>query len=234
MLVSLRHRIVILSMPKTATTSIDHALSPLCEMVFRQNPRIKHLNYRKFKRLVGPLLERAELRRADVEVICLMRDPSRWVSSWYRYLSQKHFRNNELYTGDMTYQEYIEKRTVGKDEATTNQINFLLGFNGKIGVDRLFRMEDDDWKTYLSAKFGQEIEFPYKNVTRIEETEVIDLRTVLPLHYQLYDSLRPDGLVAWHPPRKTSTGHEDDLSSESSAAFEGNGKRHARKARSIG
>ena len=57
------HGFVMLSMPKSASTSLVSMLSPRAELVLRHNPRMKHMNCRSFHRYVVPVLERGGYRR---------------------------------------------------------------------------------------------------------------------------------------------------------------------------
>ena len=55
MLVSIKHHLAYLAVPKTGSTAIEQALAPLCDLRFMR-PHAKHLDMRTFERFVLPYL----------------------------------------------------------------------------------------------------------------------------------------------------------------------------------
>ncbi|MDQ7776954.1 MAG: hypothetical protein Q4615_14315 [Paracoccus aminovorans] len=56
MLIFVKPRIVLLSVPKTGTTALEQALSERAEIAFRGRAEIKHLNLRQYINKIRPLL----------------------------------------------------------------------------------------------------------------------------------------------------------------------------------
>ena len=201
MIINIPARFVLLSLPKSASTAMDTALKRHSSIWFKRHAKLKHLNYRDFTRLIVPLLTYSGLERHECEVVCIMRDPAQWLSSWYRYLrrpslEKSDHKHHKRHLGDMTFEQFLERRLApDREELQSNQLKFLLDRRGNVGVDRLFRLEDGNWKEYFRQKIGQPLDFPHKNVTSGTEIEVPDLRSRLPLHYELYDGLTTAGEV---------------------------------------
>ena len=82
MLIFIKPRIVLLSMPKTGTTALETALAPRAEIAFRIRPEIKHLNLRQYLNRIQPLLEPFG---APFQTVAMIREPLDWLRSWYRF-----------------------------------------------------------------------------------------------------------------------------------------------------
>lgn len=57
MIVFIKEKLVILSAPKTGTTSLQAALEPHAFIMFRDPPGVKHVNLGKYQRQIRDLLE---------------------------------------------------------------------------------------------------------------------------------------------------------------------------------
>ena len=82
MIVFIKEKIVILSAPKTGTTSLQAALEPHSSILFRDPPGIKHINLGKYQRQIRKLFE--NLANGPLETFGIIRHPLDWMGSWYR------------------------------------------------------------------------------------------------------------------------------------------------------
>jgi hypothetical protein len=57
MIVFIKEKLIILSAPKTGTTSLQAALEPHASIMFRDPPGVKHVNLGKYQRQIRDLLE---------------------------------------------------------------------------------------------------------------------------------------------------------------------------------
>ena len=57
MIVFIKEKLVILSAPKTGTTSLQAALEPHASIMFRDPPGVKHINLAKYQRQIRKMLE---------------------------------------------------------------------------------------------------------------------------------------------------------------------------------
>lgn len=201
MLISVRKRFVFLSMPKSASTSVEMALAPHCDLV--ASYPLKHTNCQAFLRFYAPLLQKkCGLSRSDYEIVCLFREPMSWLNSWYRYRTRekRRVRKRKKSTSEMSFPEFLEAYLQDKPPPFANLGNparFVSNRKGKIGVDRIFKYEDmDSFRTYVSEKLKSEIEFPTANVSPKQPddydvpAELRDrVRERLAAAYRIYDGL---------------------------------------------
>ncbi|MQX23998.1 hypothetical protein GHJ84_24200 [Sinorhizobium meliloti] len=203
-----KQKLVFLSVPKTASTSVQHALLPYSNTAFTAPPSLKHMGYSAFLRDVAPVLQRDHgLARLDYIIVAVMREPLSWVHSWYRYRSRDALKdqnepNRHNYSGHVSFSEFARAYCAAEPPpyATIgNQLNMLLGSGGQIGVDLIFPYEHlENLAEFLSNQVGATITLPKLNespsgkFTLEPETEAL-LRQKLRPAIALHDRLRPDG-----------------------------------------
>lgn len=173
MQLSTEFRFAFLCMPKCASTSIEAALSPYCDVSETKHPVKKHMNARFFRENVLPEYQ-STMSAGKIEICCLMREPVEWVHSWYRFRSREKLkdpqsRNHHKYSGDMSFEVFVEgvlQEEVPAYAKMPRQHEFLRLGDGSLGVDYIFplsainRLED-----YISAKVGSRVNFPERNVS---------------------------------------------------------------------
>lgn len=170
MLISLKKRIVFLSMPKCASTSIESALFPYSDLILTGHPGIKHINIDGYYRKVKPLVDISG--KKNLETFCLFREPLEWLQSWYRYRSRPALAdpkkpNHKNYTGNITFQDFIISYISGQNDNFSRvgrQSRFVSFKSGVVGVDRIFKMDDkESLNKFLEKRIGKRIEIPKKN-----------------------------------------------------------------------
>ncbi len=193
MRISIRYDFAFLCMPKSASTSIEDALMPYCDLVTRgTDPLLKHTNYRAYSKFIEPYLK--NMTGKAPETVCVMREPIDWLYSWYRYRKRDALRGKENSTQNMDFSEFVSKYISGEIKLG-KQSNFIINKNGKIGVDKIFKYEDlDKLKVYFEEKIGKIIEFPVMNVSPTEELMLDDelkgeLENYLKFDYIIYNGL---------------------------------------------
>ncbi|MEO0999887.1 MAG: hypothetical protein AAFW69_04670 [Pseudomonadota bacterium] len=167
MLVSIRHRLAFLAMTKAGSTAVEAALAPHCEISFGGDPRIKHMTARKFDRFMRPYLK--SVGAEDVETVCLFREPTAWLGSWYRYRQRPELTGRAQSTAGLSFAEFVEGY-LSDPQPTFAQVGrparFVEGRGERPGVDRLFRYEAfDRFAAFLSDRIGAEIRFGQLNVS---------------------------------------------------------------------
>jgi len=171
LLISVRRRLVFLSLPKTATTSVEAALAPHCGVVVRNPPSLKHATYNAFMRDYAPILERkCRLKRSDYEVLCILREPMAWLHSWYRYRTREGVPIPERRTDKVTFSEFLEAYLAKPKPPFVRNIvdpfEFVTAKDGSVGVDRIFKYEDmEAFRRFASEMLQADIQFPVKNVS---------------------------------------------------------------------
>lgn len=207
-----RARLVILSQPKTGTTALDNALAHRASIVINSPPELKHINYRKFRKFVVPLIRsQTGLKRADYEVVSVMREPIDWLGSWYRYrtrdalLDKKNSRSAN-YTGNISFDQFVQDVCKPKGEQPSyakigSPCAVALAGEGKIGIDRIFPYEDMSGLYELIAeRTGKPVETKQLNVSPARELVISEetrakAREKYAFAFELHASLRRDGVI---------------------------------------
>jgi hypothetical protein len=194
MLVFWRQGLVFLATPKTASTSIETALSPLAAVVVMRPPQLKHTNAQKYQRHVAPFL--GDAKGTSFVTTAVMREPLDWLGSWYRY-RQRDDEVPEKSTRSISFDDFIlaycqpEQPEFAKVGA---QATFLTpaGFRP---VDHIFRYEDMDlFIRFLEKRLNTRITLPQVNVSLRASLDLSPaVRTRLlqdrAADFALYDSL---------------------------------------------
>ena len=164
MLVSFRHRLVILSTPKCASVSLERALGEHMDIVVHGNPTLKHTYFRKYDRFIRPYLESYGQDR--FETVCLFREPVDWLASWWRYRSRDDLPDRTRSTKGMPFAQfvtdYLDAKTPPADIG--RQSRFVSNRDGGVGVDRLFRYDRlAGFVEFLEARLKQRIDLGHLN-----------------------------------------------------------------------
>ena len=194
MLVFWRQGLVFLATPKTASTAIETALSPLAAVIVMRPPQLKHTNAQKYQRQMAPFL--GDAKGTGFVTTALMREPLDWLGSWYRY-RQRDDEVPEKSTRDISFAAFVlaycqpEQPEFAK---VGSQVTFLTpaGFRP---VDHIFRYERMDlFVRFLEKRLNTKISLPVVNVSPQGEVQLSpSVETQLRQHraadFALYDSL---------------------------------------------
>jgi len=92
-LVFIKKNLVILSAPKTGTTSLQAALELHAFIMFRDPPGVKHINLGKYQRQIHKMLE--NLSDGPFETFGIISHPLDWMDSWYRYRQRDELKGHK-------------------------------------------------------------------------------------------------------------------------------------------
>lgn len=194
MLVFWRQGLVFLATPKTASTAIETALSPMAAVIVLRPPQLKHTNAQKYQRHVAPFL--GDGKGASFVTTALMREPVAWLGSWYRY-RQRDGEVPEKSTLKLSFDDFVlaycqadqpEFARVGA------QATFLKP-QGFRPVDHIFRYERmDQFVGFLEKRLGTSIALPVENVSpagnaRLSPQVEATLRQHFARDFAIYDDL---------------------------------------------
>jgi hypothetical protein len=166
MLASIRHRLVILAMPKCASTALEEALGPEMDVILRGAPGVKHTTFRKYHRFLRPYLE--SYTKEPFEVVSLFREPVDWLHSWWRYRGRDNIPNPENSTRDMTFDEFVQAYMNGQQKPADigQQARFVAAPDGTVGVDRIFRYDRlDCFSAFLKDRLNADFKLGRSNVS---------------------------------------------------------------------
>jgi hypothetical protein len=195
MLVFWEERLAFLATPKTGSTAIAAALESLAAVSIQRPPLLKHTTVHRYRRFIGPYLEAAS--KDTFTVVALMREPTDWLGSWYRY-RQREGTDPGKSTRGMTFDAFVrawcsDPRPDFADVGS--QERFLRPRQG-VGVDRLFRYEEiETFVDFLEDRLGCEIILPRLNVSPAGATELTPetralLQEVAADDYAMYETLQ--------------------------------------------
>ena len=202
------HGFVMLSLPKTASTSLVRTLQRHAEVVLRVNPGLKHVNCGQFHQLVVPLLRKGGYRRRDYELCVMFREPVEWLESWWRYRSRPQLEENaERFTGEQSFEEFALDYLERPDPLRGRPARFVsMTKDLDLGVDRIFQLEAPEvWQQWMSTKIGKDLSFPQANYSKERAEPELTAGTRARLveyfrpEYDIYGHLRDEGM--WAPPK---------------------------------
>ena len=155
-----------LAMTKAASTAVEAALRPHCDVVLTGAPGLKHMRLRRFERTVRPLLETPS---RPIQTVAVFREPIDWLGSWYRYRQRPAIAGKANSTADMSFEAFVadylsddppQHARVGRP------LEFVRSQTVEQGIDRLFRYDDlGALETFLGERIGAAISLPRLNVS---------------------------------------------------------------------
>lgn len=191
MMISTRHRLAFVCVPKCASTSVEKVLRPFSNIVIGGDPRLKHLRIDAFKSRIEPLIAGAipDLR---LTTFCIVREPVSWVYSWYCFRSRPalgdpgHLRHH-AYAGHVTFDEYAREVVAAKPAqfARIGDQSRYVCIDGELAVDRVFRLDRlPALERFLSERFDKPIAIPAQRVSEKRHASLaFDTETSLRHHF---------------------------------------------------
>lgn len=168
MLVFFKEKLVIFATTKTGSTALQGALMAHASMTMRSPPGLKHMNVRRYQRILEPSLRELGAPK-KLETFALIRHPLDWLSSWYRYRSRNELLGQPQSTRDVTFNDFVLEYLADDPAPFANvgkQSNFLIGHDGQVGIDHLYQYEMyPSALRFLSHKLGLDIETNQRNVS---------------------------------------------------------------------
>lgn len=200
MMASLRHRLVVLAMPKCASSALEAALAPHMDVVVQGLPAAKHTPYRKYHRFLKKYFE--GYSDGPMETLCLFREPLDWLNSWWRYRGRAGVPNPKRSTREMTFDAFVNLYldAGGPPADLGRQSKFISDAQGTISVDHLFRYEEIDKAIgFIANRMDLDISLDCLNVSppaHADEALTRDTRKraheILALDFEIYASLAKD------------------------------------------
>ncbi|GAB1480664.1 hypothetical protein MASR2M74_32470 [Paracoccaceae bacterium] len=196
MLVFWKPRLVFLATPKAGSTAIEAALGSLAALAITNPPELKHTTANRFNRFLAPYL--AVANGGSFELCALMREPTDWLGSWYRY-RQRDGVPPARSTRNMSFEDFVRAYCQSErlEFANVGTQSHCLRTRDGGRVQHLFRYERmEDFVDFLEDRLDCVITLPRINVSPLGRTELSVetaalLRQVLADDYALYDSLLP-------------------------------------------
>jgi hypothetical protein len=165
MLIFLRHELAFLATPKTGSTAIEFAMRPHAEIIFARNR--KHIPAQRYKYRIAPFLRRTF--KVSPQSVAIMRDPVDQIRSWYRYRCEPRLKGHQLYTGEMSFEDYAAEVCLDDPPPRAqlgSQHAFLSDADGAIIVDHVFAYDQMQmFLDFASDRVKENIWLKAKNVS---------------------------------------------------------------------
>ncbi len=166
MLVFWNERLVLLAVPKTGTTALEEMLAPRADLAFRNPPVVKHTPLYRYRRFLAPYL--AATGAGDLETVAVVREPTDWLGSWYRYRRRDDIAGHRNSTANISFDDFV-REYCKRDPAPYAQVGAQARFLQDAGgaeVTHLFRYEDQPrFLGFLETRLGPLPELPRLNVS---------------------------------------------------------------------
>lgn len=197
MLVFWKARLVLLAVPKTGTTALEHALLPYADTAILNPPQQKHCTVRRYRNQLQKFFEQRGQRK--LELMAVVREPIDWLSSWYRYRARDEIRSSANSTADVSFDAFVDAwlRDAPPEFAKVGrQSRFVSEENGTLGVEHLFRHDQlDDAVSFLEGRVKATLEVGRSNVSPSQDVTLSPamnarLRAEAPEEFALWDSLQ--------------------------------------------
>ncbi len=197
MLVFWKEKLVLLSVPKTGTTALEHALAPKADIAISNPPELKHAPVYRYNRFFRPMFERA-CKEDNMKVMAVMREPVSWLGSWYRFRRRDSMIGHRNSTHEYTFDEFVDAYTKGNKPAFANvgsQAKFLEGRPNGTKIEYLFRYENQlAILAFLEDRLKTKIELAQENVSPKMKLDLSPrtetrLRQKSSEEFELYDSI---------------------------------------------
>lgn len=167
MLVFMKQRLVMLSVPKTGTTAWQTALAPVADIVVRDPPELKHAPLYRYNRFFRPMFEK--VCNAEMETVAVMREPVDWLGSWYRYRQRPFMEGRPNSTKGISFDEFVDAYSTGQPPAWANvgsQAKFLEPRPNGTAVTHLFRYDHlEKLLDFMQVRLDRQISLTRENVS---------------------------------------------------------------------
>ncbi|MFN6953659.1 MAG: sulfotransferase family 2 domain-containing protein [Acetobacteraceae bacterium] len=133
MLISLSHRFVFVANVKTASTSIEAALRPYTEIAISETRFGKHIGLAEIEKRFDFIFRKQPL--SSFFVFAVVRDPVDMLVSVYSSHHKPEFKGERHYTGDLTFDQFLETFRQRQSWQLVPQAQRLRDRTGRLHMD---------------------------------------------------------------------------------------------------
>lgn len=181
MIVFIKEKLVILAIPKTGSTALQSALSARADMVVSNPPELKHAPIYRYDRFFRPIYQK--MFDIDPEVMAVVREPTDWLGSWYRYRTREFLQGQPTSTANISFDDFVRTYLQKEPPAFANvgsQAKFLTPRPNGASVTHLFKYENlQNAVGFLEDRLVMQISLRQENTSpslRIELSEEVRVR----------------------------------------------------------
>lgn len=156
MLVFWKQRLVLLAVPKTGSTALEQALSPLASLTLTAPPELRHAPLYRYNRFLRPMYEK--VCDARLETVAVIREPVSWLGSWYRYRARPALKGSPNSTDGISFDDFVRAYLRPDPEPFANvgsQARFLEPRPNGTCINHLFAYENQPaLLAFLTQRLG--------------------------------------------------------------------------------
>ncbi len=176
MLIFYEERLALLSVPKTGSTAYQAALRDRADLVISGPPDLKHASVRRFDRFFQTMFQK--VLHTEMEVMAVVREPTDWLGSWFRYRSRDalagHSNSTQSIDFETFVQAYLETPRPAYADVGTQSEFFQTRSNGA-GADFVFKYENQDQiLRFLEERLNGQIKLQRENVSPQRSLDLSD------------------------------------------------------------
>jgi hypothetical protein len=196
MLVFFPENLVCLSLPKTGTTALQHALRARADIIISDPPVLKHIPLYRYSRFMHPLFQTSGQHK--LEIMAIMREPISWLGSWYRFRQRPFMQSKANSTHGISFDQFVLdylKDTPPPHANVGRQSRFLAPQDNGLRINHLFRFEDLQAPlNFLEMRLRTKIELPVMNSSPccdmpLSSATKAKLKDKCAADFTLYDSI---------------------------------------------
>lgn len=196
MMIFFKERLAYLAVPKTGSTSVEHALQHRASMILRDPPGMKHTNARRYERRFRALFERSD--QNPIETVAVFREPISWLSSWFRYRQRDALSGHPNGTHGLSFDQFVEAYLADTQPPYADigsQGRFVTDEEDELLVQHLFNYDAmSTFQEFMEDRLDEKIELgvlnksPERPVTLSAELEQ-ELRRAFALDFHIHAAL---------------------------------------------
>lgn len=175
MIISVEKKFIFVANLKTASTSIESSLRPHGDIVVRRSELGKHLPFSDIQSRFSWLFN--AIPEENFFKFGVIRDPLGYMLSLYRSHRDDKFKGNEkLYTGGMSFDEFLEKWVPKNSGQVQPQAYKFIDKNGFLALDKVLLYENIE-KSFSETMYSiglHDIKLPKMNVSPETDVEVTE------------------------------------------------------------
>ncbi len=197
MLVFIKKKLVVLAVPKTGSTALQSALGARADMVVANPPEFKHAPIYRYDRFFRPMFQK--MFDADPEIMAIVREPTDWLGSWYRYRTRKFLRGEPTSTANLSFDEFVGAYLQEERPTYANvgsQVKFLTPRPNGARLTHLFKYEHQQAAiNFLESRLDMQISLKRENTSPSLPIDLINevaarYRQKCAAEFELYESAR--------------------------------------------
>lgn len=198
MLIGVRKRFVYAANTKTASTSIEFALSAHAEIICGGGPARKHMSLGGVEKEYWFVFQNPKLNFESFFRFGVMREPISWINSWYRYRRENKVASPLPAT--MSFEDFWRARDWNIQSAAGKrylQSTVFTNTQNKILADVIIPYERmNDFLPEIMKLLKIDYSLPHKNASKLKESEaplpeslIAEMREFYEPDYQIYNAL---------------------------------------------